>query len=74
MTTYHERPIWDYPELQEPSLMEWRRCECGYVGDMPMRQISSRCPETIESPEEPAEYVATCPRCELEHDEYGDSS
>ena len=44
------------------------------LGDMPMRQISSRCPETIESPEEPAEYVATCPRCGLEHDEYGDGS
>ena len=91
MTSYNEGTIWDYPELQEPPLMERRRCgemqrsaaisqdkslsdECGYVGDMPLRQTCGHCPATRTSPEEFAEYIATCPQCGLEHDEYGDSS
>jgi len=74
MTNYREGTIWDYPELQEPPLMEWRRCECGYVGDMPLRQTVAYHPATMECQEEPAEYLATCPQCGVEHDTYGGGS
>jgi len=74
VTTYKEGTIWDYPELQEPAPIEFWGCECGYVGDMPLRQTCRYYPATRTSPEELAEYIATCPQCGLEHDTYGDRS
>lgn len=52
----------------------WLRCECSYVGWMPLQMTSPGCYASIQGPAEEPEWVAVCPQCRLKHDEYGDGS
>jgi len=52
----------------------WLRCECGYTGTMNLQRTRAGTPPGSPHPPEDSTIVAICPRCGLEHDEYGDAS
>ena len=70
MTDYREGSTSDHADLCEPAPRAWYRCECSYVGWM--RFVCMNPGSTRDR--EPSEWLAVCPQCGLEHDEYGDGS
>lgn len=59
---------------EQPAPRTWMRCECQYVGWMPLRMLDPGVYASIKGPREEAVWVAVCPQCLLKHDDYGDGS